>query len=70
MDKNKYIEDIRYLQKNLPILHKNLYSLITKERFLALGESIIKKIQKDDFKPEDFNLLLLSLFSQIKDPAQ
>lgn len=68
MDKKKYIEDTEYLLHKLPILHKNLYALITKEKFLNIGESIINKIKEKDFKETDFNLLLLSLFSAIKDP--
>ncbi len=68
MDKKKYIEDIEYLVQNLPLLHKNLYALITKEKFLSVGESIIKRIKDKDLKAEDFNLLLLSILSAIKDP--
>lgn len=68
MDKKKYIEDLEYLLQNLPILHKNLYALITKENFQNLGEETIKKIQNHEFKEKNFNLLLLSILSAIKDP--
>lgn len=68
MDKNKYIEDIEYLLKNLPLLHKNLSALIPKEKFLSIGDSIIQRVQDKNFKSEYFNLLLLSLLSPIKDP--
>lgn len=68
MDKKKYIQDTEYLLHQLPILHKNLYSLITKEKFLSIGESIINKIKEEEFREKDFNLLLLSLLSAIKDP--
>lgn len=68
MDKKEYIEDTEYLLRNLPILHKNLYSLITKEKFLSIGKSITKKIEDKNFKTKDFNLLLLSILSAIKDP--
>jgi len=68
MDKKKYIQDIEYLLQNLPLLHKDLYALITKEKFLSIGESIIEKIKDKDFETKYFNLLLLSLLSAIKDP--
>jgi len=68
MNKQKLVNDVEYLLKNLPELHNDLFSLISKEEYINIGKSIIKTIHKRDFKVETFKLLLLTLFSKIKDP--
>ena len=62
MDKKKYIQDTEYLLHQLPILHKNLYSLITKEKFLSIGESIINKIKEEEFREK---ILIFFTFSNV-----
>lgn len=67
MKKSELISDVEYLLKKLPKVHKDLYGLITKEKFLEIGNSIIEKIQSKEFKKKNFILTLFPLFSAIKD---
>jgi hypothetical protein len=67
MKKIDLIKDVEYLLKKLPKVHKDLYALITKEKFLEVGNSIIENIKSKEFKKKNFILTLLPLFSAIKD---
>ncbi len=68
MKKQELINDLEYLLKKLPKVHKNLYALITKEKFLEVGKAITEEVSHKDFKKKNFIFTLLKLFHEIKDP--
>lgn len=67
MRKKNYTQDIQYLSKKLPELHADLYRLVSPKQFYQACDTALKQIEQEDFDETNFPLILLQIFSKIKD---